>query len=249
MDKIDNFADAIRAVLRETADRTDMRGLAQDAVQLLPQHLLYEAAAAHLTSLARKIHNQAVRDTGVRGPSSDEVVYVHGHDARLGETSESERLLLAENRERLAEGLFKRAQGLREFNGEGFVATTTAIAEQPKVESASVRAAERRAEALERMLASLDDLTDSADGFVGKLDARLAGIDAEMERVRADRERFKELAARIADKAVYGTGFRYTIQAKKRVLEVFGLPDTAKPIEELTLSEGVKRRIERKSRH
>lgn len=227
---IDNFTAAIRAVLADTDDRTNMRGLGLQAASLLPDHLLYEAAAAHLTGLARKLHNQEVRSHGVDGSSSDEVVWLKGRDVLLGDTDDSERELLAVSREVLADGLMKRAEQLRLFGAAG--PTLTDSGHTSSLSTHEVLEAERRADRFETMAARLRALNSGDGGLAGAAQEKIAATRAELAQIREARAYYREMAEIAASGFVAGRAFRLTIAARKRILELFNLADTAPDAEE-----------------
>lgn len=173
---------AVRAVLADTAG-PDMREVGRAAVALLDDEQVMQAAVTHLAGLARREWNRSNR--GPDGsPGPDEIVVTGAAETFLGNTDESDREWLAQNRERLAEGLLDRAVALRSWTPTGAVGQLT---------SREVLTAERRA-------ASLDSLADALEQLVtSPLDdqrgAAVARIIEARRRVMEMLPKAKEVAA------------------------------------------------------
>lgn len=168
-----SFVSAVRHVLASEST-TDMRAIAGRAVALLDANLVAEAAITHLAGLARREWNRSVRENGVDGVSSDEIVSLRGRDALIGETDQDDREWLASNRERLADGLKRRAAELRECGtfGPGLGLRLT---------RRKVLDAERRAQEVENMVAAIHKLVEGVGTGCSKIEMHVAEKGAELD--------------------------------------------------------------------
>lgn len=111
----ENLRAAVRRALAR-ANGPDMRSVGQEAASLLSQELVYQAATAYLTQLARQEHNRVhaveVPDGGTFA-TDQTVVHVAGRDLFLGDTTPDDRDWAAKRRESLGDGLLRRASQLR----------------------------------------------------------------------------------------------------------------------------------------
>ena len=193
MSSSDSFVGAVRAAL-SGADTVDMRRVAAEALSLLGDDQIYQAALTHLASLARREWNKALREGGVEGVDSDEVVNLRGTDLRLGDTTDDDREWLASNREALARGLEASADRLREAPIVGAVSG--------HISTREVIHAERVATEVENLVATCRRLVDGLGTGSSLAERRsrdgIAEIRAKIAAAEADIERFTAWAERVA---------------------------------------------------
>ena len=176
------FAAAVRAVLANESDRSDMRSIGRRAAEILGDDLVFEAAVTHLTQLARREWNRSL--TGDGGPDSDEVVVLHGQDARLGDLAADDRAWVAEQRERLSLGLWNRAADIRAFRAGRVIDVT----------QSAVLSAERRARSLSALVQAVERLDESDNAEMG---ARLTRAVNRTDALHAEGRLLDVIAARI----------------------------------------------------
>jgi hypothetical protein len=182
-----SFAEAIRNALAED-DSIDMRAVAARAAKGLPQELLLEAAISHLSSMARKYYNVALREKGSEG-LSEEVVSLRGVDTRLLDTEADDRDWLARNRETLSEGLRRSAERIRELRGYS-------LSDTADLSPRDVLRSERQAQQLNIAVQRLQALVA---GVEHEVDERVQNAASRASRHKADTERYSSLARRFVD--------------------------------------------------
>lgn len=223
MGEYGTFTSAVRAVLQSESTRDDMRAIGRQAADLLDMELVFEAAAAYLTQIARREHNDHVRREGRADIHSDEVVNVKGQDVLLGDTTDVDRQWLVTNRETLADGLRRRAARIREFGGAG----PAVGRRRERVTSRQVIAAEHRAASLSSMASSLAALTDGIGTGESRVEldlhARMAEARRRIEHAEQTRSRYASYAERLKDAEHLGHTWAPTRRAHRELLRRFGL--------------------------
>lgn len=190
-----NYVDALRAVIVLDRNEPEMRDIARNALKLLDEDMVVEAALTHLTSLARSEYNRQIREQGTTSPNSDEVVNVRGTDVFLGATSESDREWLARSRETLADGLQRRADHLRTYGATGPAVTA-------KLTTSEVLRLERRAAEVERLADALDVMTVGLGTGDSPIERHIAEAIREANEHRDAMLRLQECYRMIGERAV-----------------------------------------------
>lgn len=187
----------------------------------LRDDLILEAATAYMTQLARRVHNDMVRENGDESPHSDEVVNVKGRDLLLGDTDEIDRNWLAQNRETLADGLRRRAASIRQFGAAGYAL------DHSEVTTREVLSMEREAERLERLAGILRAVGEKNEQGKTVLETMMAEsleqVESQISEAEAREAQMMSFMERLTgeDIVVFGTSFRRTRRAIKRVVDLF----------------------------